>query len=279
MARTLNEILLATRQAWIDNLVLRSAYELDPDQSWDDQFSSVSIESAITYVVSYVIWLFENIVYDQSDYITAQIAAQQPFSIPWYTAIAKAFQLGDQLIFNESTYKYGYESIDEEKQIVKYVAIRQRQIEGVTKLQIFATKANKTAMTADELAAFSSYIFQRGAAGTHFQFISLSPDTLVINMSVYYDPQLLSASGLSLSDASDPVRDAINAYLDSITYAGAFNRAKLTDAVQNADGVNDVILGDVLLNGDVNNARQFESASGFYSATTINVSYYADQSN
>ncbi len=276
MARTLNEILLLTRQTWIDNLVLRAAYELNPDLSWDEQFSATSVESQITYVISYVIWLFEMIVSDITDQITTQIAAQQPFSVPWYTDIAKRFQIGDQLQYNEDTYKFDYAVIDQSKQIVKYVAIRQRQIEGVTKLQVFATKANKVAMTADELQAFSSYITQKGAAGTHFQFISLAPDELIINLTVYYNPQIIGADGLLLSDGSNPVQLAVNTYLNSIQYAGVFNRTKLTDSVQNADGVNDVILGDVRLNGDLNNARQFESASGFYSATTINVTYHAD---
>ncbi|MEA4981428.1 MAG: hypothetical protein VB066_01795 [Paludibacter sp.] len=276
MARTLNEILLATRQAWIDNLVLRVAYELNPAIAWDEQFSATSVESQITYIISYVIWIFEMIVSDITNQITSQIAAQQPFSVPWYTDVAKRFQIGDQLLYDENTYKFDYAVIDNSKQIVKYVAIRQRQIEGVTKLQVFATKANKVAMTADELQAFSSYITQKGAAGTHFQFISLAPDELVINLTVYYNPQIIGADGLLLSGGSNPVEIAVNTYLNSIQYAGVFNRTKLTDSVQNADGVNDVILGDVRLNGDLNNSRQFESASGFYSATTINVTYHAD---
>lgn len=276
MGRTLNEILLATRQAWIDDQVLRSIYELDVDKSWDDQFSTVSVESAITYVVSYVIWIYEKIVSDHSSEIINQIALQQPFSVPWYIVIAKAFQLGDQLEYNEVTYKFDYPLIDASKQIVKYVAIRQRQIEGVTKLQVFATKADKAAMTTDELLAFSSYITQCGAAGTHFQFISLAPDSLEINLTVYYDPQILSSSGLLLSDGSNTVQTAINDYLNGIQYAGVFNRTRLTDSVQVASGIRDVLLGDVRLNGDLNNNRQFESASGFYQATTINVTYHAD---
>ncbi len=276
MGRTLNEILLATRQAWVEDQVLRGVYGLDVDKSWDDQFSTVSVESAITYVVSYVIWLYEQIVSERSVEINNQITAQQPFSVPWYTSVAKAFQLGDQLQYNEDTYKFDYAVIDQSKQIVKYVAIRQRQIEGVTKLQVFATKADKAAMTADELSAFSSYITQRGAAGTHFQFISLAPDSLEINLTVYYDPQILSSSGLLLSDGSNPVQTAVNGYLNGIQYAGVFNRTRLTDSIQLTAGIKDVLLGDVRLNGDLNNNRQFESASGFYQATTINVTYYAD---
>jgi len=159
------------------------------------------------------------------------------------------------------------------KQIIKFTTIRQRQVEGVTKLQVFATKANKTALTTDELAAFSAYITQTGAAGTHFEFISLNPDQLIINLTVYYDPQILSSTGVSLSDGTKPIEISINSYLNGIKYGGTFNRTRQTDAVQLASGVNDVVLGDISVNADLNNLQSFESASGFYTAQTINAIY------
>lgn len=277
--KTFTEVLAATRQAFIENLTLQSYYGYDSSLTWDEIFSKSSFEGALTYVFSFCVWIFQNDIYDTADEITASIASEHEFSIPWYTGISKYFQLGDSLVYDESTYKYAYSVIDESKQIVKFTTIRERQIEGVTKLQVFATKAEKAAMTVDELAAFSGYITQRGAAGTHFQFISLAPDQLVLNMTVYYDPQILKANGEKLSDGTKTVDIAVNAYLDAILYGGKFNRTKQTDKIQVADGVNDVVLGDVYLNGDLNNSREFESASGFYVAQTITVTYIPNYAN
>ena len=274
-ARTLTEIIAATRQAWIDNVSLQELYSLDPTKTFEEQFSVVSLESLLTYIFSYIAWLYESIVDNKAADVLAAIDARQYFTIPWYHASALAFQIGDELVYDDNTFRHGYVVVDESKRIIKYTTIRQRLVEGVTKLQVFAAKANKTAMSADELAAFSAYIVQVGAAGTHFQFISLSPDQRELNLTVYYNPQILSSSGLKLSDSSSPVDGAINAHLDAIKYAGAFNRNKLVDAVQLADGVQDVVLGDVRLNGDLKNDREFESESGFYTAQTINVTYLA----
>jgi len=278
-ARTFIELLTATRQAFIENLTLQAHYGLDAAKTWDEQFSKVSFEGALTYVFSYCIWIYESIVFAKADEITATISAKHEFSIPWYTAISKAFQLGDALVYNDATYRHDYPVFDESKQIVKFTTIRQRQITGVTKLQVFATKANKVALTVDELAAFSAYIALQGAAGTHFQFISLAPDQLVINLTVYYDPQILTAAGAKLSDGTKPVELAVNDYLNAIKYGGVFNRTKCTDKIQEAAGVNDVVMGDVRLNGDLSNGREFESASGFYNAQTITVTYVPNYAN
>lgn len=278
-ARKLEDILAQIRQSWVENFTMREIYGLDPAKTFAEQFSAVSLESIITYLFAYAAWLYEQIVYDKAKEVESHINEQHEFSIPWYLAKAKDFQLGDVLVFDENTYRFVYPVVDESKQLVKHVAVRERQVDGVTKLQIYATKSNKEAMNTDELNAFSSYIRQIGAAGTHFEFISLAPDILEINATVYYNPQLLSASGISLMSGENTVEIAIRDYLNGIMYSGKFNRSRLTDSIQEAVGVRDVILGDVRLNEDLNNAREFESQSGFFVAQTINITYMVDHGN
>jgi len=277
--KTFNEVLAATRQAFIDNMTLQSYYGYDSSLSWDEIFSKSSFEGALTYVFSFCVFVFQSDVYDKANEITATIATEHEFSIPWYRDVALAFQLGDELVYNETTYKHNYAVVDASKQIVKYSQVRRKLIAGVTTLQVFATKESKAALTTDELAAFNGYMTAKGAAGDHFQFISLAPDNLTMNMTVYYDPQILKSTGEKLSDGTKPVELAIAYYLNNIKYAGAFNRTKQTDAIQAATGVIDIVLGDVLLNGDLNVNREFESASGFYNAQTINVTYTAANAN
>lgn len=276
MARTVTDISQAIKADFVANLTLRSVYELDASLTFDDQFSRVSIEAILIYIWSMAVYIHESYIDSKTAEIESQIASEYLFSIPWYSGISLAFQLGDSLKLNEVTNKIEYSVVDASKQIIKFATVRQRLVSGVTKLQLYVAKAGKTALTTDELTAFSGYITQRGAAGTHFQFISLAPDQLELNLRVYYDPQILNAAGEKLSDGTKSVVMAINSYLDAIKYGGVFNRTRQTDAIQLADGVNDIILGDVKVNGDLNNNREFESASGFYVATTINVTYTAN---
>ena len=142
-------------------------------------------------------------------------------------------------------------------------------------MQIYAAKTGKAALSAPELAAFQSYIKQIGAAGTHFQFISLGPDQLQITLNVTYNPQIISGTGEMHDSGAKTVDSAITDYLNNIKYSGRFNRSGLIDAVQNAQGVLDAVLGVVKMNGDTIDTQSFESPSGFYNASAINVTYTA----
>lgn len=273
MARTLDEIKQAIRADFVANITLQEAYGLDSAKTFDEQFSKVSLEAVFSFIVASAIYLFELIIDKKKAEVESMVAVEMPFSIPWYYAKALAFQMGNSIVFDETTYKFVYPLIDETKQIVKYAAIRQREVSGVTRLQVFASKANKAALTADELNAFKAYIKGIGAAGTHFDFVSLAPDQLTINLTVYYNPQLLGGDGVSTSTGNKPVNDAIDSYLGAIKYGGAFNRTKLIDAVQAASGVYDAVLSDIRMNGDLVNTQSFESPSGFYVAATITTTY------
>lgn len=275
MARTLDEIKAAIRADFVGNITLQEAYGLDATKTFDEQFSAVSLESIWTFIVATAIYLLELIIDQKQTDIESMIASDYPFSFPWYYDMARQFQLGDSLVFDETTYKFAYATPDATKQIVQYVAIRQREVSGVTKLQVYSAKANKAALSASELAAFQAYIQQIGAAGTHFEFISLAPDALTINLTVTYDPQVVGYDGTRLNGTGKPVDEAVAAYLDGIKYSGSFSRTKLVDAVQAADGVIDVVIGDVDLNGELANGQTFESPSGFFTAETINVTYTA----
>lgn len=273
--RTLDEIKQAIRADFVANFALSEAYDLDTTKTFDEQFSKVSVEAIWTFIVALSIFLLESIFDAKQTQLEARIAAEYPFSFSWYYDKAKAFQLGDSLVFDESTYQFTYPVTDAAKQIIGFVAVRQREVDGVTKLQVYAAKAGKSALVVDEKAAFEAYIRQIGAAGTHFEFISLAPDQLKINLVVTYNPQLLDSTGERLAGGGKPVDDAVNAYLDGIKYSGSFSRTKLVDVVQAASGVIDVVLGDVELNDVVTNTQTFESDSGFYEAEEINVTYTA----
>jgi hypothetical protein len=272
--RSSEDIRKAIRTSFIENFVLREAYGLDPTKSFEEQFSSASIEAQYTDIAASAIYNHEYTVNERADGIAAQIAAEYPFSLAWYYSKALDFQLGDALTFNEKTYRFSYPVVDPAKQIIRLVSVRQLIIDDVTKLRIYATKINKQPLTLSEKAAFEAYMHQIAAAGTHFDgVVSRSPDNLTLNCAVYYNPQILSNIGERLSGGGRPVDESVVSCLDNIKYSGAFNRTKIVDAIQAAEGVVDVVLNDVYMNNELNNAQSFESESGFFNAQAVNVTY------
>lgn len=279
MARTVEQIQEAIKSDWMANTTLVEAYSLDVSKTFDEQFSKMSVERNLVYVFALAVYFFERVLDTFKADVQATVDSNALCSVPWLYARCLEFQLGDSLVFNDSTFRFEYETTDEAKRIVKFVAIREVQVEGVTKLRVYVSKANKVPLTSDELLAFTAYIKRIGAAGIHYEFISLAATELSFALNVVYDPMVLTNSGTKLSDGTKTVENAIQSYLDGITYGGVFNRTYLIDAVQKAEGVIDVTLADVKIgsgSGEVDNSQNIEAPGGCYShkldRSTINYS-------
>lgn len=262
--RTLDEIKQEIRANFVAEPVLQQAYSLDTNKTFDEQFSKVSIEAILTYIVAFSIWVFENILNKHKSEISTTIEQNAVCSIPWYHARCLSFQLGDFVTLNEDTYRWEYKVIDENKRIIKYASVRTVDVGGVTKLRVFVSKANKAPLTASEKLAFETYIKEIGAAGTHFEVISQAPASMAFTIQITRDPQVLGFDGKSLSDGSDVIGKAISNYLDNIIYGGTFNKTKLIDAIQAVSGVKDVVLTEARADANLIPGQNYESPGGAF---------------
>lgn len=255
MARTVTEIQQAIKADFVANSTLADMYQLDQSRTYDEQLSAVSVESLIIYIVAMATHLLERLMDTFQTEVEERMATQRLMSIAWYYRQCLAYQHGDALTFSPDTYRYGYASADASKQIVQFAAVRQVQVDGVTKLRIFVSRASKAQLSQAELTAFTAYMAQVGAAGVHLDVQSGPPDELNLTMQVIYNPLVLDSTGARLDGtASAPVTSAISSFVDSLEYGGTLNRSKLVDAVQAVEGVEDVILislsnGDTLVTG------------------------------
>lgn len=262
--RTLDEIKQEIRANFVSDTTLQQAYGLDAGKTFDEQFSKVSIEAIITYVFAFSLWVFENILSNHKADISATIEQNAVCSVPWYHARCLAFQLGDFITLNPETYRWDYPVVDESKHIIKFASVRTVDIEGVTKLRIFVSKANKAALSASEKQAFERYIRDIGAAGTHFEIISQAPAPMTFKIQITRNPMVLGFDGKALADGSDVVGNAIRAYLDGIVYGGVFNKTRLIDAIQAVSGVVDVVLTEVKSGANVIYGQNYESQGGAF---------------
>lgn len=250
MARTINEIRTAIEADFINNQTLQELYGFNTEKVFKEQFSDVSLETILIYIVSTAIWSLEKIIDSTKEEISSCVETNALCSIPWYHAQCLNFQLGHSLEFNPVTFRFGYTKDVPETRIIRYAAVRQLETEGVTKLRLYVSKAGKVALTASEKLAFARYIHEVGAAGTHFEIISELPSPLGFTLQVNYNPMIIDTEGIRLDGGGKPVEEAITGYLDNIKYGGVFNRTHLTDAVQKAGGVTDVVLTEVRIGAE-----------------------------
>lgn len=262
--RSIDEIKNEIRSNFISNEVLQDLYGIDPSRSFEDQFSVVSLEAIITYIVAVSIWTFEYVMSRHKKEIESSIASKSMFSIPWYHQMALSFQLGDYLVLDEDTLMWKYPKINDSRRIIKYAAVRTTTLEGISKLQFFVSKDGKKPLSSSEIKAFETYIGEVGAAGTHFEVISRDPTPLSFDIMIVRDPMILDYDGRSLVNGIHVVKSAIINYLDGIKYGGTYNRTKMIDALQEVEGIRDVVLSVVRANGQVIYGQNFESVSGHF---------------
>jgi hypothetical protein len=116
------------------------------------------------------------------------------------------------------------------------------------------------ALASLELAALASYVNLEGVAGIQYNVVSLPPDRLYVGAQVYY-------TGLFSSVIKTNVILAIDAYLASIPFNGQIKVSELEETILDVDGVNDVILQNVVARAD---STAFGSGTALVSGNTVN---------
>jgi hypothetical protein len=278
MARTIQEIETKIKQEFVSNETLRSLYGLDSEKTFDRQFSKVSIEAVLIFLFASSCWLLEQLWDAFSKDIENKIENSYVTSISWYFHKALEFQKGDALVFDASTYSYGYATVDTSKQVVKNVAIRQVEDDGVTKLKVYFSDAGKQPLAEGVRASFERYMRDIGAAGTHFLFVSRAPDPIRIQLQIFYDPLIMDSLGARIDGTGKPVEEAIENYLKNIEYGGVFYSSALVDVIQTTEGVKDVVLKSTTWSGTTELRRKIESYSGafVYEKNASDITYLID---
>ena len=243
MARSISEIKRTMTDAFMQDEVIREAYDLSQDKTrFADCFSAVSLENLLFYIVAACHYVLESIFEKFTQDVEQKISRAVVASIPWYFDKAKAFQYGDALVLNPRTFGYEYAKINTLKQLVKYVAVRDR---GASIEMLVSTEQNgkPTPLSDEVLTAFKHYINAIKIAGVVINVRTRKADELSIAVKVVVDPLKINRQGVDIASSEKVVEHAIENYLADIVYGGTFNKTKLVDAIQRVDGVVDVVLG------------------------------------
>lgn len=241
MARSINEIKKTMTDAFMADADIREKYGLPADATFDESFSSVSLENILFYIVAACCHVLEVFFDMHKSEVDAKISRAVVASVPWYHKLALQFQYGDSLVFDDTTQQFVYAAQDSKKQVVKYVAVRDRGT-SIQMLVAGEKDSRPEPLSDDVLTAFKNYMNRVKIAGVVLAIRSLPSDTVSIAATIYVDPLSIDRNGTRISDGSKPVETAIENYLKSILYGGTFNKTKLVDAIQGVEGVTDVEL-------------------------------------
>lgn len=227
-------------EAFISNTFVASSYGLEAGKSFEQQFSTVSLESILFDVFAFCAWILEGL-FDLHKAETDTIIAElKPHTDSWYRNTAKRFRYGHQLI-NE-TDRYDDAGLTAENistsQIIKYAAVAQSTTESRLILKVATEIQGKLQpISPAQRNAFSAYIAEVKDAGVNISIVNYRPDLLYLSLIIYFDPLVLDKEGNSILDGGRPVEAALETMMKDLPFNGELVLAHLIDRLQLVKGV------------------------------------------
>jgi hypothetical protein len=202
--------------------------------------SKVSVWRLWTYIVAVSIWALENLFDLHKTEVTSLINEKAPHSLRWYANKARAFQYGSELAYEADYYDNSALTEDKiaEQQIIAFSAVVE-QAKGLRLKVARIVENDLNALDAQQLESFSTYMNRIKDAGvTPLIIESLPPDSLKMELVIYYNPLVLGSDGSRLDGTNaDPVGNCIRDYLKNLPFNGTLVLAYLIDALQQVDGI------------------------------------------
>jgi hypothetical protein len=258
MAKSITEIYDDLKAAYIQNGAMQTLYGFDgaqigsdPKGFFDANFSPVSIEATLLYIVAVATttcysafeWLKEDVLH---------IVEHERYGYAgWYEKMAKLFRYGEGISDDYSAsgsfaetdiYAEDPQNV-EELQVVKHAFASDNSSGSGVDLKVAAqTNEEMCILSQAQLTAFTSYMNRIKPAGIPLYIVNEPAEMLVLNIKVWVNPLIFNVSGERIIDGDKPVEVAIKDYLKSIEFNGEFIVMKLIDFIQKVDGVSVVDL-------------------------------------
>ena len=170
------------------------------------------------------------------------IAAAHPWRTEqWWVDVVKTFQFGYSLGFVNN--RPAYAVMDEAARVVKRVACVSGG-GGNVKIKIAGDGTALDALTVPGVeAGVTGFVHMLQGPGLDIDIVALKADKLRMSAMAYVNPLVIGPTGESiLAPGTYPVEEAVNAYLAAIPFNGTMSLTKLKDAVQEVEGVNDIVI-------------------------------------
>ncbi|MRG45492.1 nucleotidyltransferase [Chitinophaga sp. SYP-B3965] len=223
---------------WYNEII--SAKERQPALSGLDSTSKVSIFRLIAEVIAVVIWSLDQLHDLHRKEINSIIETKKPSRLQWYQDLALNFQYGQDL--DQRTGKYDNSNLTVEqvaaRKIVHQAAVT--EISGMLRIKLATRIGNALGpLSQEQLNSFNfGYISRLKDAGVVVAGESLPPDPLRLELDIWYNPLVLRSDGKRIDgNSATPIKDAIVAYLRSLPFNGEYSNSKLTDSLQQVEGV------------------------------------------
>ncbi len=259
MARTRESIyeeLIAEKQRVADLSLLYDDKEIKEALSEISEVQSgsrVSLWRLWLYIVSYAIWLHEQVFDLHKEEVNSLISSALVHTDDWYAEKMLLYQHGDVLKLHPDTKQPYYEVVDEDKQVVKYVAVTGKGF-ALVKL-----RGESGPLSTDERDGAEAYLREIQEPGAQLGVISLPSDKLRLYADLFYEPEMDRAT------VESAVQATVADFVDSLPFNGTMLRNDLIAEVRKVPGVRDFYV--TVLQGRADAGVYEEITDRYYAAS------------
>lgn len=279
MARSIKEIKDSMTSTFIKERAVISAYSLNVNKTFDQQYSSVSIESILFYVFAFAVWTLEKLFDSHTSEISTSIEQLEPHTLRWYVNKTKSFLYGYKLV-NDADYYDTSNMSDSDiiaASLVKYAVATETNTVVYIKVAGQDADFKPCLLNTSVFSALESYINTIKDAGVSVKLRNEPADHIKISLVVYYNPTLMDVHG-QLSDASMPVNVAVQQVITNLPFNGVFRNTDLLDAIKEIPAVE--VCDIIYVKSKADNALEYVDVvgynkpySGYYSIDELLVEY------
>jgi hypothetical protein len=238
---TIAEIKAQMTDAFIANETVKQLYNLQQGKTFEEQFSTVSLENILFFIVAMAMWLNVQLFDRHKTDVLAILRDNKAHTSNWYATRAKEFQFGYELSGDTDMYDNSQLTAEQIQaaQIVKFAASVETSDQSILFVKIASeTNGVKQPISSTQLVAFTAYLGRIKDAGVRITVINSPADDLRLVMDIYYDPLTLDNSGKRLDGSNNtPVQNAIRDYISNLSFNGLYVNQSLVDKLQAVPGV------------------------------------------
>lgn len=236
MARTKPEIREILKTAFVADPAMIDLYTLIPGQTFDQQFSTASLEMLM-------IENMVNAIYEHEQIVSSNAANSRPQNLPNFILAVLNFHDGLPLVWLDGQFQYdltGVANPDDLKVVSRCAVLESEDGELVVKV------AHNNAgvlepLTNPQATRLGFYLIDVKVPGVRIRLINEPADLIKTTLNVYVDPlviDLTTGRQLNLTEEVYPVKVAITEYLNALEFNGAFVQNFFEQAIQDKEGIN-----------------------------------------
>lgn len=265
---------------WISNDTVKELYGLSPNLTFEDQFSTVSLENIIFTIVATSMWIMQGLFNQHQTETSNTISELKPHTARWYRNKALAFQYGFDLYEDSDKFNnenYSLEEIEKSK-VVRYSAVTESQNESRLIIKIAGEISGELMpISESQKESFTAYMDEIKDAGVPITIINYLPDLLYLNITIKRDPLVLDAQGYAIVPINGdikPIDTAISQFLRKLPFNGELIIDDLESFIKQVKGVLDICIDNAASSWFVPNVNDYGQAQGIYMSKIPESGYF-----